>query len=337
MNASQRFQLICFGFGQLIMFLNVITGVLSRYLTNENVSLPTLQSAFLYVSLAVVYLPIKFLYRRSHKINIPIWYYVLLALVDVEGNYFAVKAFNYANYVTVGLLLNLTVPFATFLCYFFLKTRYTWQHYLGAFISVCGSVVIFVVDYDASLNSSDGREIRGDIYCVIAALFYASSNVMIQYVVKVRDMDANIELLGFLGLFASIISAIQICSLELGPIEDAVFNGRVYGYMIGFVATLFVFYTVVSIFLRWSESLMFNLSLLTNPVFTVIASYFFFDEPVKAWYWFALVLFYIGLTLYTLAPAPQESHKLEAAPEESFHEVASPMVDEDTFKNTSRV
>lgn len=40
--------------------------------------------------------------RRSKSIGVPIWFYMILAVVDVEGNYFAVKAFAYANYVTVG-------------------------------------------------------------------------------------------------------------------------------------------------------------------------------------------------------------------------------------------
>ncbi|KAJ0396497.1 hypothetical protein ATCC90586_002815 [Pythium insidiosum] len=310
---SVNHQLICFAFGQVIMLLNVNTGVFSKYLTNNGVSLPTLQSAFLYAALGLVYLPIKFFVRRQTNLAVPIWFYALIAFVDVEANYFAVKAFNYANYVTVGLLLNLTVPFATLFCYIFLKTRYAKTHYLASFIAVCGSVVIFVTDYNSSINGEMSREIRGNIYCVIAAAMYAASNVMIQSVVKVRDFDTNIELLGFLGLFAAIISAVQISILELDPIKEAQFSGKIYGYFAGFVLSMFTFYTLVSVFLRWAESLMFNLSLLTGPVFTVFASYFLFDESVKSWYWLALGLFYIGLTIYAFAPAPVEAHQAAAA------------------------
>lgn len=223
------------------------------------------------------------------------------------------------------------MPLATAFCYIFLKTRYSLPHYIGAFIAVCGSVVIFAVDYDASLNSGSSRELRGDLYCVIAAAFYATSNVMVQWVVKVRDMDANVELLGFLGLFASIVSAIQIFALEYAPISETLeadlWSGAVYAYMIGFVAALFMFYTIVSVFLRWAESLMFNLSLLTGPVFTVFASFLLFDEPVKGWYWFALVLFYIGLGLYTLTPAPQETHTLVPTEAEEYNQMNTPTLE----------
>lgn len=326
MALSQNNQLLCFGFGQLIMLLNVVTGILSKYLSNEQASLPTLQSAFLYVSLAVVYLSIKFFYYRGRaatKTGVPLWFYVILGIVDVEGNYFAVKAFDYANYVTVGLLLNMTVPFATAMCYVFLKTRYQWQHYVGAVIAVCGSIVIFATDYDASINGDMSRELRGDFYCLIAALFYATSNVMIQSVVKVRDMHANVELLGCMGFVGAVVSLVQILLLEVDPIKKTDLNDRVYGYMTGYVATLFTFYTVVSVFLRLAESLFFNISLLTGPVFTVMASYLLFDESVKPLYWVALVIYYIGLTLYALTPAPLENLK---APEPStaFHQLETP-------------
>lgn len=317
-----RFQLLCFGFGQCIMLLNVLSGILSKYLTRANASVPTLQSTFLYVLLAVVYQAVRY-YRKQPLLGIKWYYYVFLGFVDVEGNYFAVKAFNFANYATLGLLLNMTVPFVTILCYIFLGTRYSWQHYTGAFIAFCGCVVIFVSDYTSSANgSSTGRELRGDLYAVIAAAFYATSNVMIQAVVKVRNVDSNIEVLGFLGLWASIVSIIQVAILENNSFSEVDWTADVYGYMTGYVLTLFTFYTIVSVFLRWGESLMFNLSLLTGPVFTVIFSYALFDESVNNWYWMALVLFYIGLITYSTAPAPIETAKPQDGPE--FEELTTP-------------
>lgn len=306
------FQLLCFGFGQLIMLLNVVTGIFTKYLTREDASLPTLQSAALYVLLAVVYLALRCIRKTSHDVQptgVRWWFYVLLAVADVEGNYFAVKAFNFANYATLGLLLNMTVPFVTLFCYVFLKTRYSWQHYAGALVAVGGAVVIFVSDYDASVNDfySTGDKVRGDVYALIAAAFYATSNVMIQSVVKVRDMDANIEVLGFLGLWASLLSIVQILVLERQSIADKDFNARIYGYMTGYVLVLFTFYTITSVFLRWAESLMFNLNLLTGPIFTVLASYLIFDEGVNRWYWLALAFVYVGLAVYSTAPAPREA------------------------------
>ncbi|KAF4043684.1 Solute carrier family 35 [Phytophthora infestans] len=308
MKEDVKFQFICFGFGQAIMLLNVASGVLSKYLTLENASLPTLQSTCLYVILGVVYLAVRFV-RKTPLIGVPWRFYVILAVVDVEGNYFAVKAYNYANYATLSLILNMTVPFVTLFCYLFLKTRYSIRHYVGALIALCGSIVIFVSDYTSSANGTSSREVRGDMYALIAAALYATSNVMIQAVVKTRNVDSNIEVLGFLGFWASIVSIIQVLILERSPIEAVDFTDRVYGYMAGYVCVLFVFYTITSVFLRWAESLMFNLSLLTGPIFTVAVSYLIFDEAVNKWYWLALALVYIGLICYSTAPSPKENVK----------------------------
>ncbi|KAI9911422.1 hypothetical protein PsorP6_009221 [Peronosclerospora sorghi] len=48
-----------------------------------------------------------------------------------------------------------------------LLTRYYLRHYLGAFIALGGSVVIFVSDYSSSANGSRSREVRGDLYALL--------------------------------------------------------------------------------------------------------------------------------------------------------------------------
>jgi solute carrier family 35 protein F1/2 len=304
-----RTQLLHLGFGQIIMLLNVSSSINTKYLSVNNASVPTFQSIFLYVSLALVYIPVRFL-RKTPAIGVPWWFYIILAIVDIEANYAAVNAFNYANFATLGLLLNLTVPFVTLFCYIFLKTRYNWTHYLGAATSVAGSVVIFVADYDKSINGELSQELKGDFLCLLAAFLYAVSNVMIQSVVKVRNVDSNIELLGSMGFWASIVSTIQVMSLERKKIEAIDWEGKLYGYLIGYVIALFLFYSISSIFLRVTESVMFNLSLLTSPVFTVLASYFLFDESVNKYYWIALVLVYIGIAIYSIDTPKETNQKM---------------------------
>lgn len=315
------FQMVCFAFGQGIMLLNVASGVLSKYLTIENASLPTLQSTCLYILLGVVFLAVRFV-RKTPRTSIPWWYYIFLAFVDVEGNYFAVKAYNYANYATLSLILNTTVPFVTVFCWVFLKTRYRALHFVGGVIALGGPITIFLSDYASSNNGVASREVRGDFYALIAAVFYATSNVMIQAAVKTRDVNSNIEVLGFLGFWASIISIIQVAILERQPIADVDWNGRIYGYMAGYVLVLFTFYVVTSVFLRWAESLMFNLSLLTGPVFTVAVSYLIFDEPVNKWYWLALAFVYVGLVIYSSSKAPIERDQEKE--EHEFAEMSTP-------------
>ncbi|KAI9914861.1 hypothetical protein PsorP6_008577 [Peronosclerospora sorghi] len=177
----------------------------------------------------------------------------------------------------------MTVPFETLFCFVFLKTRYYFRHYLGALIALSGSVVIFVSDYSSSANGSRSREVRGDLYALIAAAIYDTSNVISKLSSR-HNVDSNIEVLGFMGLWASIVSIIQVFVLERRPIEAVLFNGRIYGYMTGYVCVLFLFYSIASVFLRWAESLLSNLSLLTGPIFTDAVSRLIFDEAVNKWY-----------------------------------------------------
>ncbi|DAZ98686.1 TPA: hypothetical protein N0F65_008812 [Lagenidium giganteum] len=303
--STQEFQLLCFGFGQAIMLLNACTGILSKYLSNAGTSVPTLQSTFVYVLLAGIYIPLR-LWRRQRPTGVKWWFYALLGFVDVEANYCAVKAFNYANFATLGLLLNLTIPFVTLFTYVFLKTRYRMLHYVGALVAITGSVVIFVSDYSSSADTGMSRAFKGDLMAVAAAAMYATSNVMFQSVVMVRDMNSNIEALGMMGFFAMLFSGIQVAVTERGTINESNWTGPVYGYIAGYVLVMVTFYTITSVFLRWAESLMFNLNLLTAPIFTVFASYYFFNESVKSLYWLALVLFYVGLFIYCVVPPPEQ-------------------------------
>ncbi|KAI9905235.1 hypothetical protein PsorP6_014280 [Peronosclerospora sorghi] len=305
------------------MLLNVASGILSKYLTLENSSLPTLQSTCLYVVLTVVYRIVRFI-RKTPWIRVPWWFYTILAVVDGEDNYFAVKAYNYANYATVSLLLNMTVLFVTLFCFVFLKTRYSFRHYLGAFIALGGSVVLFVSDYSSSANGSRSREVRGDLYALIAAAFYDTSNVMIQAVVKAHNVDSNIEELDFMGLWASIVSIIQVFVLERCPIEAVDFNGRIYAYMTGYVCVLFLFYTITSVFLRWAESLLSNPQSIDRPNFNVAVSHLIFDEAINKWYWLALAFVYTGLIFYSTAPAPKEESTTEKHCLDDYMEASTP-------------
>ena len=76
-------------------------------------------------------------------------------------------------------------------------------------------------------------------------------------------------------------------------------------FILGFVVCLFFFYTNVSAFLQSNDSIIFNLSLLTSDVYTVIYSYFKVGHWVSWLYIVAFALVAIGLLLYHSASSPQ--------------------------------
>ncbi|KAL7689260.1 putative solute carrier family 35 member SLC35F1/F2/F6 [Plasmopara halstedii] len=123
------------------MMLDAASGILSKYLILENASLPTLQSTCLYVVRGAVYFTVCYVRKATSR--------------------------TYA------------VTFVALFCFLFLKTRFSACYYLGSTITFSGPIVISATEYTSSANGTSSRGIRGDMYALIAAAYYATSNVKI--------------------------------------------------------------------------------------------------------------------------------------------------------------
>lgn len=287
-------------YGQVLAILDCGTSIFSKYLTVDNASAPTFLSFWGYVLLACLCLSYRYI-KQTKPLGVRWWFYLILGVIDVEANYCVNTAFNYANFATVGLLLNLTTPFAAVLSFFLLKTRYKWKHIVGAVLAFGGCIAIFVGDYSSSNNATSSNEAKGNILTVVAAFLYAVSNVLEQWVVKLRDsIDANIECTGMVGFYGAILSGIQILGLERTKIHDIHWYSSIYLYYFGYGCAMVVFYLCTSVFIRWTESLMFNISILTMNIYDVIVNYYLFDTGVATSYWIALGFFYAGIILFSL-------------------------------------
>ena len=60
-----------------------------------------------------------------YVIQVPVWKYACLAVADVEGNYFAVKAYQYTSITSVMLLDCFTIPCVMVLSKIFLHAKVT--------------------------------------------------------------------------------------------------------------------------------------------------------------------------------------------------------------------
>ncbi|KAJ1936241.1 hypothetical protein GGF37_005687, partial [Kickxella alabastrina] len=95
-----RHFLLILALGQLLSLCITSTSVLSNQLAKyQNVSIPNFQSFMVYALLFIVYMPITLVRLGPRKVwtNIKhrfLWY-IFLAAVDVEGNYFVIKAYSY--------------------------------------------------------------------------------------------------------------------------------------------------------------------------------------------------------------------------------------------------
>ncbi|OQR94245.1 Drug/Metabolite Transporter (DMT) Superfamily [Achlya hypogyna] len=296
-SAQVRRQAINAAYGQLISLLLVVTSIFTRYLGDAGASLPTFQTLFLYGGLTVTFLVYHVAYKRP-SVNLPWWYWILFALVDVEGNYCVVLAFRgLSNFAVMGLVVHMTIPFVTFFSFLLLRKKYFVSHIIGCVLAIAGCTLIFL----ATTESGDyPDQVKSNCYALLGALGYAVSNLMNEYAVKRGGVDANIECLGKIGIWGLIISIIQFYCLEYDDYKAVEWTGAKIGYTFGYVLAMYVFYSVVSVFLRVTEALMFNLSMLTSDLYAALFIRWLFGNIVPTLYWPAWALEVVGIVLYSL-------------------------------------
>ncbi|RHY61185.1 hypothetical protein DYB38_000836 [Aphanomyces astaci] len=302
MTLSETFrrQIANFTYGQVISILLVCTSIFTNKLQRNDALVVTFSTTFLYVLLALVFLP-YFYVKRCASVHLPVWFWVLFGLIDVEANYWAVAAFaEDVNYAILGLILHMTIPVVTILSYFFMGKRYNWFHVVGCVFAVAGFVVIFAANNE---GGEFPNQMRGNLKSLLAAGLYALSNLLQEFAVKRNNtgIDANIEVLGKMGVTATIVSLIQMAIIsEYAKVTDVDWSAENVGWNAGYVLTMFLFYATVSVFLRVSESLLFNISLLTSDLYSALTMMWVFDGSVPGLYWLAWGLECVGITVYSV-------------------------------------
>ncbi|KAH9727804.1 solute carrier family 35 protein [Citrus sinensis] len=263
--------LLGLGLGQFLSLLITSTGFSSSELARKGINAPTSQSFFNYVLLAIVYGSLM-LYRRQ-PLKAKWYYYLILGLIDVEGNFLVVKAYQYTSLTSVMLLDCWTIPCVMFLTWIFLKTKYRYKKITGVVVCVAGLVTVIFSDVHAGDRGSGSNPRKGDALVIAGATLYAVSNVSEEFLVKKAD---RIELMAFLGLFGGIISAVQISILERKELQS----------------------------IHWSAgatngATMLNLSLLTSDMWAVLIRIGAYHEKVDWLYFIAFAAVAVGLIIYS--------------------------------------
>ncbi|KAG0087011.1 hypothetical protein BGZ92_007671 [Podila epicladia] len=231
---------------------------------------------------------------------------MIFAVIDVEGNYFMVKAYSYTSLLSAMLLDSWTIPCVVLLSVFFLKVRFIRYHYLGVFIAMVGMGFLVWSDMEAGKNFPGSDYIKGDLFCILAATLYAFSNVYQEFLVRQTSMY---EVVGQLGFWATILNGIQLAVLERNEVQAVEWTGSVVGYIIGFDIAMFILYSVSPILFRLSSATFFNLSLLTSDFYGLIFGIFLFDAKVNYLYAIAYVLICGGILVYNIRPTPEPHFK----------------------------
>ncbi|KAL2631753.1 hypothetical protein R1flu_016439 [Riccia fluitans] len=278
----------------VLSLLNTGTSFSSSQLARYGVDAPMTQVFFNYLLLAGVYGSYLLYQRKRPKSS---WYlYLTFAIIDVEANYLATKAYQYTSITSAMLLDCWTIPVVLLLTWLVLKTQYLRGHLVGVCICVLGLFLVVFSDVHDGDRSGGRNPLLGDILVLMASTLYAVNNVYEEFLVKTVN---RLELLAFIGGFGAITSALQVVLFEREELASIHWTADAVLPFIWYSICLFSFTTLVPTLLKISGATMFNLSLLTSDMYAVGIRWLVYHESVDWLYFVAFAMVAVGLTWYT--------------------------------------
>ncbi|XP_072254750.1 solute carrier family 35 member F2-like [Pyxicephalus adspersus] len=329
--------------GQLLSLFLCGTSVASQLLVdNYMVDTPVMQNFINYFLLSLVYT--VWLALRSGENGLMYilknkwWKYLFLAIVDVEGNYCLVKAFQYTTLTSVQLLDCVAIPALMVLSWIILRSRFRPIHYIA--VVICLSGVGTMVYADVLSGREDGKGsgmLIGDSLVILGACLYAVSDICQEYVVKKLSC---VEFLAMLGLFGAFVSGTQLMVLESAAIANINWNWGVGLLFAMYALCLFGFYSVMTFVVLHSSATSVTLGLLTADIYSLFIGRFLFDYKFSGLYILSFVMIIVGFTLYssvaTYVPEFPPGRSNEEAENNDMEEVAAPQESATPLRNVCR-
>ncbi|GFP97070.1 uncharacterized solute carrier family 35 member c320.08 [Phtheirospermum japonicum] len=235
------------------------------------------------------------LYRR-HKMLVPWYWYVLLAFIDVHGNYFVNKAYQFTSITSVTILDCWTIAWAIILTRIFLGTRYSRWQFFGTAVCVAGLGLVLLSDARVGGGGGGSNPLLGDFLVIAGTLFYAMSNVGEEFCVKKKDLT---EVIAMIGLFGMLISASEISVLERKALRSINWSTGLMSSYAAYAVASFLFYALAPLVLKISGATLFNLSLLTSDIWAVAVRTFIYKQKVDWLYYPAFILVVVGIFIYS--------------------------------------
>lgn len=235
------------------------------------------------------------------------WVYPLVAFFDLQANCMAVHSLAFADYVTVGLMLNLTIPFVSMLSCVARGRKYSWRHAAGCVLASAGGLALFLDSYYRDQSDASSQQLYGCFMALLAAFLYGASNMTNQVCLKVHGVDAVIESLGMISAWASGLAMTQMVLLERAQVTAIEWTSDVSLCFAAYIVAMLAFYALVSLLPQTFTPPMYNLSILASNLYLALASVYLFGEKPHDYFFLALALVLIGLTMHCIEHARAES------------------------------
>ena len=326
---------------QTLSILISITSIISAFLSKEGLSCPASQNFLCYLLLFLYHKLVHIKMNNGNEYDtrnegvvdervsehvendaaldrkFNNWKFMLLALLDVEANFFIVLSFRYTSVTSVVLLNQFSIPMAATLTWFAGLAKYSFGNMAGITCCLLGLLVLTSSDIFLHSNSAVDRgrginPLMGDSLALFAAMIYASANVFQELLLERASAS---DVLGNLGMYGAIISLVQGLLLELKVLAAATWSLSIIGAVLAYSFVLFLFYSLVPKVLQSAGSTLLNLSLLSSNLWVVLSRLFFFGGFSL---WDAIVfavsfgLVSSGVALYSLCgKVKTEQHEIE--------------------------
>ncbi|KAI9871085.1 MAG: hypothetical protein M1830_003328, partial [Pleopsidium flavum] len=180
---------------QVLALCITATNTFSSLLVGKGTSIPAFQTFFNYVLLNVIYTSYtiyKYGFKRWCKLILKDgWKYLILAFMDVEGNYFTVLAYRYTTILSAQLINFWAIVVVVIISFLLLKVRYHFTQVAGILICVGGMGILLASDHITGANTGDvtsGNQLKGDLFALLGATFYGLTNVAEEFLVSKRPL-----------------------------------------------------------------------------------------------------------------------------------------------------
>jgi len=239
------------------------------------------------------------------------WKYALLAACDVEGNFLVVKAYQYTDLLSCMLLDAWAIPVCLFMSWLYMRTKYHWTQLLGVLICVAGLGMLVGSDEITQKSWEALNKAKGDGFMIAGATLYGITNASEEFLVRKRPLY---EVVGQLGMYGSIINAIQGTALEYKSIRSSNWDGENVGLIFAYTAAMIILYTVAPLIYRSSSSAFFNLSLLSSDFYGLLFGLFLYHYSPYWLYFISFAIVITGLVVYFWHSTPEEQGILNPVP-----------------------
>ncbi|KAG6379528.1 hypothetical protein JVT61DRAFT_10023 [Boletus reticuloceps] len=297
--------------GQLLSFSITCSSIATSKLVERHWTLPSTQTFFGYLSIFIVYTPYT-IHRYGHRgwtklIMRDGWKYFLLAFGDAQGNYLAVKAYSYTDLLSAMLLAAWTIPVCLFTSWIYMKTKYHWTQVLGVLISMGGLCLLVVSDLVVGKDGHAESRGTGDALMLVAATIFGVSNATEEFFVRHSPLY---EVVGQLGMWATLVTGIQAFVLERDTVALAPWDSGTIGLLLIYAIAMFTFFSLAPLLFRTASSSYLNMSLLTSDFYGLIFG--MSHPPHYSPYWLYFPAFAVvmsGLVIYFWHATPEEQGK----------------------------